>query len=231
MFHYVYYSYEEFGRGYIGSRTCKCPPDKDVTYFGSYTEENFFPTGKVILEEFQTAEESLLAEGKLMDFYQVKDNPHFVNKQRSPFSPVTCKGRVRHPEEVRKTKETLKKFYSNPEKRQKLSEQSRGENNGMFGKTPWNKGKSGPETKKGVPKPPGFSEKISEANRRRGPLSEETKRKISESQKRRLADPEVKRRLSKVKRQVSDETRRKMSESAKIRCQRQKINNKKDKSQ
>jgi hypothetical protein len=42
-YHYVYYSYEEYGRGYIGSRTCKCLPEKDVKYFGSYKDKKFKP--------------------------------------------------------------------------------------------------------------------------------------------------------------------------------------------
>ena len=32
-YHYVYYSYEEYGRGYIGSRTCRCLPEEDINYF------------------------------------------------------------------------------------------------------------------------------------------------------------------------------------------------------
>jgi predicted 2-oxoglutarate/Fe(II)-dependent dioxygenase YbiX len=30
--HYVYYSYEEFGRGYIGCRTCECLPRRRSIY-------------------------------------------------------------------------------------------------------------------------------------------------------------------------------------------------------
>lgn len=38
-YYYVYYSYEEWGRGYIGARTCKCLPEKDVKYFGSFKDK------------------------------------------------------------------------------------------------------------------------------------------------------------------------------------------------
>ena len=48
---YVYYSYEEFGRGYIGSRICKCLPEEDIKYFGSYKDKTFNPTEKIILEK------------------------------------------------------------------------------------------------------------------------------------------------------------------------------------
>jgi len=79
--HYVYYSYEEFGRGYIGCRTCECLPEKDV-YLGSYKDETFSPTQKIILETFSTREEALQAEVDLHKFYQIDKNPHFANKAR-----------------------------------------------------------------------------------------------------------------------------------------------------
>ena len=79
--HYVYYSYEEFGRGYIGCRTCDCLPENDY-YLGSYHDETFNPTNKIILETFSTREEALQAEVDLHKFYQVDKNPHFANKAR-----------------------------------------------------------------------------------------------------------------------------------------------------
>lgn len=79
--HYVYYSYEEFGRGYIGCRTCKCHPEEDE-YLGSYHDETFKPSHKIILETFSTREEALQAEVNLHKFYNVDENPHFANKAR-----------------------------------------------------------------------------------------------------------------------------------------------------
>ena len=79
--HYVYYSYEEFGRGYIGCRTCECLPEND-DYLGSYHDQTFNPTNKIILEIFSTREEALQAEVDLHKFYQVDQNPHFANKSR-----------------------------------------------------------------------------------------------------------------------------------------------------
>jgi hypothetical protein len=35
-YYYTYYSYEEYGRGYFGSRSCKCLPEEDTKYFGSF---------------------------------------------------------------------------------------------------------------------------------------------------------------------------------------------------
>ena len=79
--HYVYYSYEEFGRGYIGCRTSDCLPEDD-DYLGSYHDETFSPTNKIVLETFSTREEALQAEIDLHEFYQVDKNPHFANKAR-----------------------------------------------------------------------------------------------------------------------------------------------------
>ena len=67
---YVYYSYEEFGRGYIGKRECKCLPKEDVKYFGTYRDRTFKPTQKIILEIFASREEVMDAEIKLHNFYE-----------------------------------------------------------------------------------------------------------------------------------------------------------------
>ena len=79
---YVYYSYEEYGRGYIGKRECECLPEKDVRYFGSIKDKTFNPTQKIILETFDIVEEALEAECVLHDFYEVDKNPHFANRAK-----------------------------------------------------------------------------------------------------------------------------------------------------
>ena len=76
---YVYYSYEPWGRGYIGKRECKCLPEEDVKYFGSYRDKTFKPTKKIIIDTFNSAKEALEAEIFLQEFYQVDENPHFAN--------------------------------------------------------------------------------------------------------------------------------------------------------
>ena len=81
--HYTYYSYEEFGRGYIGKRSCHCNPEEDVTYFGSYSDETFKPTQKIILGTYDTLEELAKAEEILHAFYDVAPNPHFANKHNA----------------------------------------------------------------------------------------------------------------------------------------------------
>jgi hypothetical protein len=80
MYHYTYYSYEEFGRGYIGKRSCKCLPEDDVRYFGSYKDKTFKPTQKIILETYDTAEEAISDEIKLQHFFKVVPNSHFANQ-------------------------------------------------------------------------------------------------------------------------------------------------------
>jgi hypothetical protein len=79
-YHYTYYSYEEFGRGYIGKRSCDCNPEEDVTYFGSYKDKTFKPTQKIILEIYDTPTEAIAAEIKLQHFFKVVPNSHFANR-------------------------------------------------------------------------------------------------------------------------------------------------------
>jgi hypothetical protein len=81
-YYYTYYSYEEWGRGYIGSRECKCLPENDIGYFGSYTDKTFNPTQKIILGTYKTREEAFAAEIILHEFYDVANNPHFANRSR-----------------------------------------------------------------------------------------------------------------------------------------------------
>lgn len=80
-YHYVYYSYEEYGRGYIGSRTCKCLPEEDIGYFGSFKDKNFRPTQKIILkEDYVTRAEAYIDEIILQEYYKVVENLHFANR-------------------------------------------------------------------------------------------------------------------------------------------------------
>jgi hypothetical protein len=87
--HYVYYSYEEWGRGYIGRRTSRVEPDLDL-YLGSFTDETFRPTKKIILEVFDSKEEAIKAEIALHTFFQVDLNPHFANKVKQTAIGFSC---------------------------------------------------------------------------------------------------------------------------------------------
>jgi hypothetical protein len=80
-YHYTYYSYEEWGRGYFGSRTCECLPEKDVKYLGSSKDKTFKPKYKIILkDDYATREEAYADEIILQEYYKVVENPHFANK-------------------------------------------------------------------------------------------------------------------------------------------------------
>ena len=135
-YHYVYYSYEEWGRGYFGSRTCKCLPEKDVKYFGSYADKTFKPTQKIILkDDYATREEAYTDEIVLQNYYKVVENPHFANRSYQTSTGFSQKGRIpwnkgipRDPETIRKMSESRKGKPSlnkgkkmSLEQRQKLS--------------------------------------------------------------------------------------------------------------
>lgn len=92
--HYVYYSYEEWGRGYIGKRSSSVPPCEDVSYLGSYTDKSFCPTQKIILQEYATEKEALDAEIALHKYYEVDINPHFANRAKQTSSGFAWRGNV-----------------------------------------------------------------------------------------------------------------------------------------
>lgn len=80
-YYYTYYSYEEWGRGYFGSRKCKCLPEEDVNYFGSSKDKSFKPKYKIILKsDYNTREEAYADEIILQQHYKVVENPHFANR-------------------------------------------------------------------------------------------------------------------------------------------------------
>ena len=143
---YVYYSYEEYGRGYIGKRECQCFPEEDVKYFGTFRDKNFKPTQKIILETFNTVEEALEAECVLHDFYAVDKNPHFANKAKqtskkfyyiTPIKNMIGENNpAKRPEVRKKISECAKNRKVSEETRKKMSEAHKGRVSpkGMLGK-------------------------------------------------------------------------------------------------
>lgn len=91
--HYVYYSYEEWGRGYIGKRSSKVPPSQD-SYMGSFKDKTFRPVHKIILAVFETSKQALEAEIALHSFYKVDENPHFANQARQTSSGFCWHGKL-----------------------------------------------------------------------------------------------------------------------------------------
>jgi hypothetical protein len=172
--HYVYYSYEEWGRGYIGSRTCKCQSKDDVKYFGSFLDKTFNPTQKIILKEYyNTREEAYADEIVLQNYYKVVQNPHFANKAYQTSTSFSVYGTTLSEEHKRKISEARKgKSYPKGEgksyskRKGKLYSKGKGENHYNYGKT------LSEETKK----------KISKATKGKK-LTTDHKKKISQSNK------------------------------------------------
>ena len=105
-YYYTYYSYEEWGRCYIGSRGCKCLPEEDIKYFGSFSDKNFNPTQKIILkDDYTTREEAYADEIILHDYYNVANNPHFANRANATSTKFYVP--------IEKAKETGKKVAQN----------------------------------------------------------------------------------------------------------------------
>ena len=149
-YHYVYYSYEEYGRGYIGSRSCKCLPEEDIKYFGSFKDKSFKPSLKIILKcDYATREEAYADEIILQEYYKVVESSHFANRAYQTSTGFSQKGVVAH-NKGKKMSEEQKKKLSDSCKGRKVSKE--------------------------------VKEKISKAVKGRT-LSEEHKRKIGESNK------------------------------------------------
>lgn len=141
-YHYVYYSYEEWGRGYIGSRTCKCLPEEDIRYFGSFTDKNFKPAFKIILkDDYKTRKEAYEDEIILHQYYRIAENPHFANKA---YQTSTSFSR----------KDVPSKGFTE-ETRKKISESRKGKNNPMYGR----RGKDSPSYGKRGKDSPNYGKK------------------------------------------------------------------------
>jgi len=115
-YHYVYHSYEEWGREYIGVRSCNCLPEEDTKYFGSFKDKTFSPTEKTILFVCETRKEAAEIEIELHDFFDVAVNPQFANRAKATSTKFDATG-------LTKT-EAQKKAHS---------ERMSGKNHPMFG--------------------------------------------------------------------------------------------------
>lgn len=205
MKHYVYYSYEEWDRGYLGCRSCKCEPEEDASYFGSFTDPYFKPTQKVVLDSFDTRKEALEAEILLHVFFDVVKNPHFANRAKQTSSGFYYEKVT--PEHSKAISEANRKRKLTEETKQKISKTQR-----ETSKKPEVKQKRSDSAKKRPTVTEATREKLSEIqknltpeqNKRKGrpgrPQSEEHKRKKTEAQ---------------VGRVYTEETRRKIAESLK----------------
>jgi hypothetical protein len=121
QWHYVYYSYEQWGRGYIGRRSSKVHPSLDP-YMGSFRDKTFAPTEKIILAEFDSVEEAVQAEIKLHSFFAVDSNPHFANQAKQTSTSFSCaRGRpgARTRDECQAISDRARAAWQDPKQRQK----------------------------------------------------------------------------------------------------------------
>jgi len=134
--HYVYHSYEEWGREYIGIRRCDCLPEEDIKYFGSFRDKTFKPTEKVILFVCETREEVAEIEIKLHDFFDVSVNPQFANKAKATSTKFDTTG-IPNTEEWKKAHSERMSGENHPQFGVSWTEERKkamsGENSPMFG--------------------------------------------------------------------------------------------------
>ena len=182
-YHYTYYSFEEWGRGYIGCRSCDCLPEEDVNYLGSFYDKTFNPTQKIILETFKTRKDAIRAEIVLHNFYDIAANPHFANKAKQTSTRFTQAGVSPSEEKRKKLSEAGKGKKRSEETRKKISQYQRGKSLSEETKEKVRLANIG---KKLSPETIRKREETRRKNYANGPkrvLSEESKRKISQSVK------------------------------------------------
>lgn len=226
MYGYIYITTNTInGKKYIGRHKSNIFDD---SYKGSgsiflkainkYGEENFKVS---ILEECSSEEELDEKEEYWINFYDAVNNDEFYNLSKSGYKRGVTG--YKHSEESRnQISQSLYEFYGNEElsrkTKQRISEKSKGKNNGFYGKHHTE------ETRKKMSENWDYSEhftpevkkKISDSLKGRH-HTEETKRKIGESQKGKIISEEARKKMSIAKKgkKPSLETREKMSKNRK----------------
>jgi hypothetical protein len=152
---YVYYSFEESGRGYIGYR--KCPEGKNPeldTYLGSSCDKTFKPICKTILKRNLTQREAIAVEIYFQRKYEVAEkwNKDFANLAYQTSIGFKCdnsgmikinngiKNKYIFPDEEIPEGFILGGLPSSEETKQKISRAISGENNPRRGKKCYNNG-------------------------------------------------------------------------------------------
>lgn len=136
MNYYVYYSYEEWGRGYIGSKPsgCSCAPEDDP-YFGSFKDKTFKPTHKIILGVYENPEDCIAAEVFLHSYFEVDVNPHFANLARQTSTGFVSLVKTKeHRENISKGLTGRKLSPESLAKRQRNRRYASGEEHPYYGK-------------------------------------------------------------------------------------------------
>jgi hypothetical protein len=210
--HYTYYSYEEWGIGYFGSRSCECLPEEDLHYFGSFSNKNFTPTQKIILKcDYETRAEAIEDEVTLHNFYDVAANPHFANRSKQTTSKFTTSGMKMTEEQRKRMGDRLRGRKLSSEVIKKVADANRGKKRSEEQRKRMSEAQKNKvytpskETRKKM----GESRKGSKNHNYGKPLSEETKMKLRESQ---LGE-----KSHNYGKPLSEETKIKISESLKGR--------------
>jgi hypothetical protein len=125
-YHYVYRSYEPLGRSYIGKRTCSCLPEEDISYLGSYSDPDFYPTQKEILAVCDSSEHALSVEIFFHEFYDVGRNPMFANRAKQTSKYFNTEGVPKSNSHRTKIKQSLTGLTKSESHRQSLSIAKRG---------------------------------------------------------------------------------------------------------
>jgi len=109
LYHYTYISVDlSDNRMYVGSRSCKCEPEKDTLYFGSFTDKTFKPVVKKILKIFESREEAFKHEIYLHFILDVANDPRFANRARVTTRGFTWLGQRHTAETIEKIRQASK---------------------------------------------------------------------------------------------------------------------------
>ena len=137
--HYVYHSYEEWGKEYIGIRSCDCLPEEDTKYFGSFKDKTFSPKEKTILFVCETRKEASEIEIKLHDFFDVAVNTQFANQAKQTSTKFDTTGVPQTEAQKKAHSERMSGKTHTEETKKKMSEarsgKYAGENCYLFGRT------------------------------------------------------------------------------------------------
>jgi hypothetical protein len=210
--HYTYYSYEEWGMGYFGSRSCDCLPEEDVDYFGSYANKNFTPTQKIILKcDYETRADAIKDEVTLHDYYDVAANPHFANRAKQTSTRFTTSGMKMTEEQRKKMGDRLRGRKLSSEVIKKVADANRGK------KRSEEQRKRMSEAQKNKVYTPSEETRRKMGESHKGPKNHNYGKPLSEETKMKLRESQLGEKSHNYGKFLSEETKLKISESLKGR--------------